>query len=116
MAHFTCRFPAHSALVFFVFAIVGHTIYLLSYRKVSQDGAWSEKRDWRWVWVFFLTPSSRPSPASSTKGSVTFKTVILAIIWLLFLLYIPIGLPLAESTYVEVRLVSGCGGVVALRP
>jgi hypothetical protein len=54
--------------------------------------------------------------ASEAKRSAVFKTAILAVIWLLFIIYIPVGLPLAEATYVKVCRVGGSRADVLSRP
>ncbi|EDQ90425.1 uncharacterized protein MONBRDRAFT_24185 [Monosiga brevicollis MX1] len=65
-----------SAILFFVFAIIGHTILLFAFRRFAAlEGGYT--------------------------ASLRLKMVMCAVIWILFIIYIPIGLPLAKSEYVE---------------
>eukprot|EP00043_Microstomoeca_roanoka_P018150 m.193088 g.193088 ORF g.193088 m.193088 type:complete len:260 (-) comp16776_c10_seq6:377-1156(-) len=66
-----------SAVAFFVLAILGNTMTTIIYWKNSSD----------------------KEPEVHRRAKI--KLVILIFTWLLFLIYIPIGLPLAKSTYVE---------------
>ncbi|EGD76574.1 hypothetical protein PTSG_07691 [Salpingoeca rosetta] len=76
-----------SAILFFVLSIIATTIVTVVYYRRAKH-----KDD------------------DSTINNARFKLAVLCIIWILFIIYIPIGLPLADYEYDDVRTTDGTLG------